>query len=239
MKQNIYDHPDFFKGYKDLRNNDKGMNELLEQPTMKRLMRSVKGKTVLDLGCGMGHQIESILPQEPEKVVGVDISQKMLAEARKKASSSIVQLVCQPVEEYEFGVEQFDLVLSSMTLHYVADLKTLFQKIYTSLKPQGQFLFSIEHPICTAALHSLSNILNRTDYATEGPRKQDWFIKDIIKYHRKASTIIEEALEAGFVLKNLQEPTPDTKLLERRPDFNKHIQYPPMLILDFCKPLKG
>lgn len=235
MKQNIYDHPVFFESYKDLRNNDKGMNELLEQPTMNRLMRSIKGKTILDLGCGMGHQIKSLLNQEPEKIVGVDISEKMLAEAKKKVSSSIVRFVCQPVEEYDFTEVQFDLILSSMTLHYIADLKTLFQKIYASLKPQGQFLFSIEHPINTAMLQPLDNVLSRMNYAIEGSRKQDWFVKDVIKYHHKTSTIIEIALDAGFVLKNLQEPTPDKKLLERRPDFKKHIEYPPMLILDFLK----
>lgn len=58
MKQNIYDHPDFFSAYKDFRNQDQGMNGLLEQPVMKRMMQFVYGKNILDLGCGLGHQIE-------------------------------------------------------------------------------------------------------------------------------------------------------------------------------------
>lgn len=237
MKQNIYDHPDFFEGYKDLRDNDKGLNELLEQPTIKRLIKPVQGKTVLDLGCGLGHQIESILSQRPEKIIGVDISKKMLAEAKKRISSPTVEWVCQAVEEYELGEEKFDLILSSMTLHYINNLTMVFQKIYYALKPGGQFLFSIEHPICTATLQTLNGMQNKPNYAIEDPRKQDWFVKDIIKYHRKVSTIVEGVLEAGFILKNLQEPTPDARLLRQRPDFEKHIQHPPILILDTLKPI--
>ena len=55
MKQNIYDNPEFFTGYKTLRDGDKVLNELLEQPVMKRLLLPVQNKTVLDMGCGLGH----------------------------------------------------------------------------------------------------------------------------------------------------------------------------------------
>ncbi|BAP32366.1 putative methyltransferase [Chryseobacterium sp. StRB126] len=237
MKQNIYDHPDFFEGYKDLRDNDKGLNELLEQPAIKCLMKPVQGKIVVDLGCGLGHQVESILSQSPKKIIGVDISKKMLAEAKKRISSPSVQWVCQAVEEYEFGKEKLDLVLSSMTLHYIANLKMVFKKIYAGLKPGGQFLFSIEHPSCTAILESLNRMQTIPNYAIENQRKQDWFIKDVVKYHRKLSTIVQEVLEVGFILKNLKEPTPDTRLLRQRTDFEKHIQHPPILILDTLKPL--
>ncbi|MCQ9639378.1 tRNA 5-methoxyuridine(34)/uridine 5-oxyacetic acid(34) synthase CmoB [Chryseobacterium sp. WG14] len=55
MKQNIYDNPEFFTGYKALRDGDKVLNELLEQPVMKRLLLPVQNKTILDMGCGLGH----------------------------------------------------------------------------------------------------------------------------------------------------------------------------------------
>ncbi len=83
MKQNIYDNPDFFAGYKALRDGDKGLNELLEQPAMRNLLIPVQDKTVLDMGCGLGHQILSLLQQKPMKITGLDISQKMLSEAQK------------------------------------------------------------------------------------------------------------------------------------------------------------
>ena len=235
MKQNIYDHPEFFSAYKTFRDADKGMNELLEQPVIKRLMKPVKGATVLDLGCGLGHQVQRILEQQPLKITAVDISQKMLTEAQQRITSPLVKWECAAAEEYDFTAETYDIIISSMTMHYVADLKTLFRKIYKALKPGGQMLISMEHPACTAVLKRTDGEQYPVDYANEGPRKQDWFVKDVVKYHRKLATITEEVLEAGLLLKNLEEPTPDKALLQLRPDFEKHVQRPPVLIINALK----
>ena len=235
MKQNIYDHPDFFSAYKDFRNQDQGMNGLLEQPVMKRMMQFVYGKNILDLGCGLGHQIEELLKSQPREVVGVDISQKMLAEASARIDSPVVTWSCAAIEDYFFKNEYFDIVISSMTLHYIADLKSLFQHISDTLKPGGQFLFSIEHPACTAGMELFGGEGDSGGYAIEGARQQDWFVKGVVKYHRKLSTIIKYLQEVGLTLRALEEPTPDDILLQQRPDFAKHIQCPPMLIIDSLK----
>lgn len=240
MKQNIYDNQDFFSGYKSLRDGDKGLNELLEQPVMKKLLLPVQNKTILDMGCGLGHQIRSLLPQHPQQITGLDISQKMLHEAQSRTSSSGVEWICSALEDYDFGTNRFDLVISSMTLHYIENLDLLFQKIYDGLKQGGQFLFSMEHPICTAALKPWEELngekywlINR--YSEESLRKQDWFVKDVEKYHHQLSTIVNGLLKAGFTLKNLEEPRPDEELLQLRPDFEQHIHRPPIVIINIEK----
>lgn len=237
MKQNIYDDPDFFSGYKALRDGDKGLNELLEQPVMKRLLHPVQDKTILDMGCGLGHQIQSLLQQNPKQITGLDISQKMLNEAQSRILSPNVEWICSALEDFDFGNSRFDLVISSMTLHYIEDLDILFQHIYNGLRTGGQFLFSMEHPICTAALQPWKEyngekywLVNR--YAEENLRKQDWFVKDVEKYHHQLSTIINALLNAGFLLKNLEEPSPDRELLQLRPDFEQHIHRPPIVIIN-------
>lgn len=237
MKQNIYDHPDFFTGYKALRDGDKGLNELLEQPVMKRLRLPVQDKAILDMGCGLGHQIRELLTQNPKQITGLDISQKMLDEARSRTHSPKVKWVCSALEDYDFGISSFDLVISSMTLHYIENLDLLFQKVYHGLKTGGQFLFSMEHPVCTAALQPWKEIngekywlINR--YSEENVRKQDWFVKDVEKYHHQISTIVNGLLKAGFALKNLEEPSPDKELLQLRPDFEPHTQRPPIVIIN-------
>ncbi|MDE6579482.1 MAG: hypothetical protein K2K41_03010 [Ruminiclostridium sp.] len=55
LEQNIFDNRNFFDGYRELRNNDTCMNDLLEQPAMEKMLPDLKGKTVLDIGCGYGH----------------------------------------------------------------------------------------------------------------------------------------------------------------------------------------
>lgn len=240
MKQNIYDNPDFFNGYKALRDGDKGLNELLEQPVMKRLLQPVLDKTVLDMGCGLGHQIRKLLEQHPKQITGLDISQKMLDEAQNRTTSSKVEWICSALEDFNFGTDKFDLIISSMTLHYIENLDLLFQKIYTGLKARGQFIFSMEHPICTAALKPWLELngekywlINR--YSEEGLRKQDWFVKEVEKYHHTLSSIVNGLLQAGFILRNLEEPNPDKKLLQHRPDFDQHTQRPPIVIINVEK----
>lgn len=237
MKQNIYDDPDFFTGYKALRDGDKGLNELLEQPVMKRLLQPVHDKTILDMGCGLGHQIRSLLHQHPKHITGLDISQKMLKEAQARTPSPTVEWVCSALEDFDFGKNRFDLIISSMTLHYIENLEALFLKLYEGLKTGGQFLFSMEHPICTAALKPWEELngekywlINR--YAEETLRKQNWFVKDVEKYHHQLSTIINALLQAGFTLKNLEEPSPDKELLQLRPDFEQHTHRPPIVIIN-------
>ncbi|WP_312306102.1 class I SAM-dependent methyltransferase [Chryseobacterium sp.] len=240
MKQNIYDNPDFFAGYKALRDGDKGLNELLEQPAMRNLLIPVQDKTVLDMGCGLGHQILSLLQQKPMKITGLDISQKMLSEAQQRISSPKVDWVCSALEDFDFGNNRFDLVISSMTLHYIDDLTSLFQKVADSLKPGGQFLFSMEHPVCTATLKPWKDpdgenypLMNR--YSEEGLRKQNWLVEGVEKYHHSLSTIVEAILSAGLVLKNLKEPSSDQELLKLRPDFQQHLHRPPIVIMNSKK----
>ena len=55
MKQNVYDNPNFFKNYTALRESGINANDFIEQPAIKSLILCLKGKSVLDLGCGDGH----------------------------------------------------------------------------------------------------------------------------------------------------------------------------------------
>ncbi|KUY29604.1 class I SAM-dependent methyltransferase [Elizabethkingia ursingii] len=240
MKQNIYDNPEFFEAYKDLRDQDKGLNELLEQPVMKRLMYNANGKSILDIGCGFGHQIQVVLEQNPIAITGIDISEKMIAEAKRRLDDSRVSLQSTAIEDYTIKPKTFDIVISSMALHYIEDIKPLLHKIYEGLNNKGQFLFSVEHPVCTASQNgwkevngSPSWLLNQ--YGKEGIRKQNWFVDGVIKYHRKLSTLVHELSEAGFCIKNIEEPTPDEALLISRPDFRLHVERPPIVIFNCIK----
>lgn len=52
MKQNIYDNSTFFKDYINLRESGITYNDFIEQPAIKSMISNLKGKSVLDLGCG-------------------------------------------------------------------------------------------------------------------------------------------------------------------------------------------
>jgi len=51
------------------------------------------------------------------------------------------------IEEYAPEPRSFDLVGSSLALHYVADYPADAMRVFDALRPRGRFAFSVEHPI--------------------------------------------------------------------------------------------
>ena len=65
-EKSIYDNEKFFNSYMEIREGENNHNDLIEQPTIKRLLPDLKGKTVLELGCGYG---EKLAKKELKEVV--------------------------------------------------------------------------------------------------------------------------------------------------------------------------
>jgi ubiquinone/menaquinone biosynthesis C-methylase UbiE len=237
MKQNIYDIPGFFKGYKRMRENQSGLNEILEQLAMLAQLPDVNNLNILDLGCGTGELCRRIKTLGAKSVIGVDISSKMLELAKQEAMDGISFLNI-AMEDLEFKAETFDLVVSSLAFHYIKDIQELFQKTHHWLKPEGILLFSIEHPISTSSqgIHhgwikdsSGKKLYWPLDcYQQEGIRESHWFVEGVIKYHRTLSTLMNSLLNSGFTIRAVEEPVaseadekiwPVLKEARRRPPF--------------------
>ena len=74
----------------------------------------------------------------------------MLAKAREMTADAGIEYRRQDLAQLQLPPESYDLVYSSLTLHYLEDLAALFTTVYAALKPGGQFIFTAEHPIYTA-----------------------------------------------------------------------------------------
>ena len=82
-KQNIFDNEVFFEGYKKIREKEASANNVFEIPALFSMLPDLKDKTILDLGCGFGEHCKGFIQMGAAKVVGVDISEKMLEVARE------------------------------------------------------------------------------------------------------------------------------------------------------------
>ena len=74
MEQNFFDNETVFRGYCELRDTESNCNTLMEQPEMARLLPDLRGKRVLDLGCGFGHNCIDFIDRGAASVTGIDIS---------------------------------------------------------------------------------------------------------------------------------------------------------------------
>lgn len=241
--QNIYDDPVFFEGYKALRQNDAGLNGVLELPALHRLLPDLSNLNVLDLGCGFGDFARFARERGAASVMGVDISARMLEDAKTRTRDPAITYVRSSIDEYKPPSQSFDLVVSSLALHYVEDYASVAERVFNALKPGGRLLFSVEHPMCTANPSGWVRDENGrrqywpvNDYRPEGRRDTRWFVDGVVKYHRTVETYVNTLLHTGFLLAHLGEPMPTRDALAVRPDLEAECRRPPFLFLLAVRP---
>lgn len=232
MEQNIFDNPEFFEGYKALRETDDNLNVLLEQPAMRKLLPDVKGKRVLDIGCGAGGNCLDFVNRGAENVTGIDLSEKMLELARENCSHekiTYLRISMSELSELPKPDGGFGLVYSSLAVHYAEDFPRLMREIYALTERGGTLLFSQEHPVMTATegeghwnYDENGNKISYTfsDYQRGGKRTVKWFVDSVEKYHRTFSEVINAVIAAGFTIEEICEPVPDEYALQKRPSLS-------------------
>jgi SAM-dependent methyltransferase len=235
--QNIYDNQIFFEGYRALRERDDNHNILIEQPAMLKLLPDLNGKTVLDLGCGCGGNCLDFIRRGAKHVVGIDVSENMLAIAHKDASDSRIEYRHMDMAHLGEVHERYDLIYSSLAFHYIEDFERLCCDIYDHLNEGGTLLFSQEHPLNTADgffnKDESGNVLSYTvyDYNRSGKRVTHWFVDGVEKYHRPMGEILTSLAQAGFIIENVCEPVPEEWALQKRPALIKEYTKPCFLIV--------
>jgi SAM-dependent methyltransferase len=245
MKQNIYDNPVFFAGYAALRRHEGGLNAALEWPALYSLLPGLEGLDVLDLGWGFGKWSRLMREHGAASVVGIDISTRMLERARADNQiGGITYLQC-AIEDANFAPESFELVTSSLALHYVERFDLVCANVARWLRPKGGFVLSVEHPIITAHPDNLEGwCLDSAgarrhwavdNYRDEGVRHTRWFVDDVIKYHRTVETYINTLVDSGLAIARVLEPEGTPEFVRIRPELADERRRPPFLLISARK----
>jgi SAM-dependent methyltransferase len=151
MAQSIYDRPEFFEGYSRLARSVAGLSGAPEWAALKAMLPQVRGRRVVDLGCGFGWFCRWAAEQGASEVLGLDLSQKMLARARAETPQGVISYQVADLEALDLGEGSADLIYSSLAFHYVADAARLYASIHKALALGGHLVFSTEHPIFMAS----------------------------------------------------------------------------------------
>lgn len=238
MKENPYDHESFFQQYAGMARSQQGLAGAGEWHALKKLLPDPAGMDVLDLGCGFGWHCAWAAEGGAASVLGIDLSEKMLAEAAKRCPAEQVRYRRCAIEDYEYPADSFDLVISSLAFHYVEDFDSICRSVACSLRPGGRFVFSVEHPIFTA--EGRQDWLYNEDgsircwpvdrYFASGPREAVFLGEKMTKYHRTLTQYVEGLLAAGFSIAGLVEPEPDPAMLHL-PGMADELRRPMMLLL--------
>ncbi|WP_338828015.1 class I SAM-dependent methyltransferase [Neomoorella thermoacetica] len=102
------------------------------------------GEHILDVGCGTGN-FSLELARRGVKVTGIDISDPMLAKARKKAADAglAIEFLHADAMNLPFGDNTFDKIVSVTALEFAPDLKAVLEESYRVLKPVGRMVIGL------------------------------------------------------------------------------------------------
>src|SRR3989344_356474 len=179
------------------------------------LMGSVKGKNVLEIGCG-GAQCSIAFAKQGAKVTGIDISEKQLEFAKRLAEKNKVY-----IKFYRGDIKKLpqiksksqDIVFSAFALHYVDDLSSCFKEVYRVLKKDGLFVFSLDHPMYRTINSKTLKLKNsyfdtgKKTFTFSGPKK-------FVCYVHTVSELYNTLVGVNFVVEKIIEP-----------DSRKHYKY--------------
>jgi len=218
---NVYDDKAFFDAYAQMPRSRDGLSSAGEWHQLQSLFPPLQGKTVLDLGCGYGWHSRYAADRGAQSVLGIDLSERMINEAKSRnAAENITYRVCS-LEEYEYPKDVYDFVISNLALHYIADLDSIFEKVFQTLKPDGIFLFNIEHPVFTAGINEdwlydqngTPSAWPIDNYFYPGERKTLFLGQCVTKQHHTLTQILMGIIHAGFSLEHIEEARPPEEMM--------------------------
>ncbi len=188
-------------------------NALYERPATLALLPKVARKDVLDAGCGPGWYADW-LARKGAHVVAVDRSAHMVALAgeRLRARCRVIQGNVSDLRDV-VPDQAFDVILSSLVLHYLADLSQTFIEWARILRPSGTLVFSTHHPVQQGSLLDPGYL--RAELIEE---EWGWLGEKMRYYRRPLRDLTEPLAAAGFVIERISEPTPSKALQAKDPE---------------------
>ena len=209
----IYDSQTFFDQYSKMARSRQGLAGAGEWRQLEPLFPELRGKSVLDLGCGYGWHCKYAADHGAETVLGLDASERMIAEARARNAHPRVRYEVQAMDKYGYPGEAYDLVVCNLVLHYVEDLEAVYRNVLRTLRPGGVFLFNIEHP-----------------YFFPGQRETVFLGQKVKKQHHTLTQILGGLLKTGFRLEAVEEAQPPADMLDI-PGMADELRRPMMLLV--------
>lgn len=227
----FYDEEAVFDRYIQRRQRPDNPNDTIEKPVFMALLGDVEGKAILDLGCGDGQFGLELLSMGSRSYTGVEASHRMVDLARAALEPAGGLLYHASIEDCTYLQAAFDCVVSRLALHYIEDVQTTFRSIYHALKPDGNLIFSVEHPVLTsdntaATASGIRHSWTVDNYFVRGRRDVDWMGSQVVKFHRTVEDYFVALQQAGFIVEQLREPGSDTTFISDEALYQRRLRIP-------------
>jgi len=174
----------------------------LEEKKVKSFLGKVKGKDILDYGCGTGRNAIP-LAKKGANVTCIDFTQAMLNEAKKKAKKAKVKIDVKRKDITKYKPDKkFDIIISALVLDHIRNLKKVVNIINKASKIDTEVIITNVHPE-----------LLRKDVNPKTGKAQGYLVEGFKtdQYYHPISEYIELFKEKGFYLVQTEHTVFDKK----------------------------
>lgn len=208
----------------------KPYNAYYERPATLSLLPEVRDKKVLDAGCAAGWYTDWLIKHGAE-VTAIDISLEMIKMTEKRVGDQARLVWADLNQPLDFiKDEELDIVISSLTLHYIKDWEPVMLEFKRILKKSGRLIFSVHHPFMDFT------VFNRDNYFSTELLSDQWQTSigkvEVQFYRRPLNKIVSPVLKAGFQIEEILEPMPTEEFKKANPEaYEKLTKKPQFLFL--------
>ena len=189
--------------------------------------------------CGEGEGVVDLTHIEGGEVKTHHLCAKCAAEKGVQTPAALAdtpgRVIQASFETWDYPAAAFDLVVSSLALHYVADLDAVMAGIARTLVPGGRVVFSVEHPIITSCARGWTQPQRQNwvvdDYFVTGPRQTSWLGGEVVRYHRTVEEYVIVLQAAGLTLDSLRESRPERERFTDEAEYTRRLRIPLFLFL--------
>ena len=206
-----------------------------ERPAMLAMAGDLRGKRVLDAGCAAGAFTRALVARGA-RVVGVDLNEGLIERARARAGVGAefhVADLSKPMPFLPSG--SFDLVASSLVLHYLDDWSVPLREFHRVLVPGGALIVSTHHPMQDVKIPTPP-----APYFEKRLLTDTWKMCgrefEVRFYRRPLGAIVDAFVDAGFLIERMPEPRPDPAAFKDDPALYARIAEAPFFL--FLRALK-
>jgi len=216
-------------------------------PLTLELLGDVRGRRILDMGCGEGGYTRE-LAARGARVVGVDGSPRLVAVANERAARAgqDIEYVCANASSLgPILSDSFDIVLAAMVLMDVEDYRGAVEQAWRVLAPGGTLLMSITHPCFSAPTSqwirtesgelryfAVDRYFERTVWED---RITDRFRRPALRRHRPLEDYVGPLLERGFLLQDFREPSATAEQVGKSERLRRLTRVPYFLFMSWNK----
>jgi len=207
--------------------------QYLLNPVLLKLLGDLKGKTILDAGCGTGY-LSRILAKKGAKMVGVEPADVLFkySVAKEQADPLGIKYLQQDLSKFHLQ-QKFDVVVSNMVFMDIPEYEKAIDNCIASLKSQGAFIFSLSHP----CFEDAGDEWEKNKQVTVREYLKEYQVKRhrAYSFHRPLSAYINLVIERGCQIVKMIEPKLDEAVARDNSQAERDVHVPSFVIIHAIK----